>query len=58
MDQSLDAGCPRKGCDVGWNSPEDSQLPSFPETARGINPSVLEGGSVAWHTASIPPEIS
>lgn len=53
----LDAGCPRKGCNIGWNSCEDCQLTSFPETAGEINPAVLKGGAVAWHTAFIPPDI-
>lgn len=54
MNQSLDPGCPREGCDIGQNSPVDCQLTSLPEMA----PSVLEGASVARHTASAPPEIN
>ena len=53
----LDAGCPRKGCDIGWNSCEDCQLTSFSQTAGEINPAVLKGGSVAEHRAATPPEI-
>lgn len=46
----LDAGYPRKGCDIGWNSCEGCQLTSFSEIAGEINPTVLRGGSVAHST--------